>query len=38
MSSNQGIEAFIVVIPEPTAFVLMALGLGAFACRRRFCK
>jgi hypothetical protein len=38
MSSNQGIQAFTVVVPEPSVFVLIALGLGVFACRRRSCE
>lgn len=37
MSSNQGIQAFVVIIPEPSTIGLMALGvlLGAWALRRR---
>ena len=35
MSSNQGIQAFIVQVPEPTSITLAALGVGAFVALRR---
>jgi hypothetical protein len=35
MSSNQGIQAFIVTIPEPGTLGLMAFGLAAFAFWRK---
>ncbi len=35
MSSNQGIQAFIVSIPEPGSFALAALGLAALAFWRK---
>jgi len=38
MSSNQGIQAFIVTVPEPGAFSLMALGLGGLAFWRKLRK
>ena len=34
MSSNQGIQAFIVTVPEPASLSLLALGLAALAFRR----
>jgi hypothetical protein len=38
MSSNQGIQAFVVTVPEPGAFSLMALGLGGLAFWRKLRK
>jgi hypothetical protein len=38
MSSNQGIQAFIVQVPEPGSFAFAALGLGALVAIRRFRK
>jgi len=38
MSSNQGIQAFIVTIPEPGSFALTALGVGFLAFWRRLRK
>jgi hypothetical protein len=38
MSSNQGIQAFIVTIPEPGSLGLTALGLGLLAFWRKFRK
>ena len=38
MSSNQGIQAFIVSIPEPGSLGMAALGLGLLAVWRRFRK
>jgi hypothetical protein len=35
MSSNQGIQAFIVTVPEPCAFPLAILSLAAFALHRK---
>jgi hypothetical protein len=35
MSSNQGIQAFVVTVPEPTVFSLGALGFVAFAFWRK---
>lgn len=35
MSSNQGIQAFIVTVPEPGIFALSAMGLGALLLMRR---
>lgn len=35
MSSNQGIQAFIVTVPEPGMWTLTALGIGAFLLVRR---
>jgi hypothetical protein len=35
MSSNQGIQAFIVTVPEPGAFSLSLLGLAVFGRLRR---
>jgi hypothetical protein len=35
MSSNQGIQAFIVAVPEPGIFALSGMGLGAFLLVRR---
>lgn len=35
MSSNQGIQAFIVTVPEPGVFALFAMGLGALLLRRK---
>lgn len=35
MSSNQGIQAFILVVPEPSTAVLAGLGLGALFGLRR---
>jgi len=35
MSSNQGIQAFLVAVPEPTVFSLGALGFAAFAFWRK---
>ncbi len=35
MSSNQGIQAFVVTIPEPGSFALAALGLAALAFWRK---
>jgi hypothetical protein len=37
MSTNQGIQAFVVtVVPEPATCSLLALGLVAVACRKKF--
>lgn len=33
MSSNQGIQAFVVTVPEPSAAVLLLLGAGLLAAR-----
>ncbi len=38
MSSNQGIQAFMVQVPEPGTLALGALGLGALMVVRRFRK
>jgi Domain of unknown function (DUF4623)/PEP-CTERM motif len=38
MSSNQGIQAFVVTVPEPGAFALAALGLAALAIGRKVRK
>ena len=38
MSSNQGIQAFIVSIPEPGSLAMAALGLGLLAGWRKFRK
>jgi hypothetical protein len=38
MSSNQGIQAFVVTIPEPGVFSLAALGLGLLAFWRKIRK
>ena len=38
LSSNQGIQAFTVIIPEPGTFSLAVLGLGAFGLRRKLKK
>jgi hypothetical protein len=38
MSSNQGIQAFLVTVPEPSPIGLGAIGLGLIACWRRFRK
>lgn len=38
MSSNQGIQAFIVTIPEPSSLGMTALGLGLLAFWRKFRK
>ena len=38
LSSNQGIQAFTVIIPEPATFSLAVLGLGAFGLRRKLKK
>jgi hypothetical protein len=36
MSSNQGIQAFVVTVtPEPATWSLLALGLAAVACRKK---
>ena len=37
LSSNQGIQAFLVTVPEPSVWSLGALGLAAFAfrCKQR---
>jgi hypothetical protein len=35
MSSNQGIQAFVVTIPEPSSLTLLGLGAAAFAWLRR---
>jgi hypothetical protein len=35
MSANQGIQAFVVIIPEPGTAALMGIGLGIVLCRRR---
>ena len=36
MGTSQGIQAFIVQVPEPGSFAIAALGLGAFMAMRRF--
>jgi len=38
MSSNDGIQAFVVTVPEPGSLALAALGAGLFAFWRRFRK
>lgn len=38
MSTNQGIQAFVVTVPEPGAFSLALLGVGILALRRRLRK
>jgi hypothetical protein len=38
MSSNQGIQAFLVTVPEPGSLAILALGLGAFGFRRKLRK
>ena len=38
MSSNQGIQAFLVTVPEPASFSLAALGLAVVAWRRKLSK
>lgn len=38
MSSNQGIQAFIVTVPEPTTLALAAIGAVAAVCRRKFSR
>jgi hypothetical protein len=38
MSSNQGIQAFIVTIPEPGSLVLTALGVGVLVLYRKLRK
>jgi hypothetical protein len=38
MSSNQGIQAFTVTVPEPGPFALTAIGLGALLCVRKLRK
>jgi len=35
MSSNQGIEAFVVTIPEPGTMSILLLGAGLLCCRRK---
>ncbi len=35
MSSNQGIQAFTITVPEPSALAVFALGLGLVASRRK---
>jgi len=35
MSPNQGIQAFIVTVPEPGVFVFAALGIGALLLVRK---
>ena len=35
LSSNQGIQAFIVTVPEPNSLALAALGFGLVALLRR---
>lgn len=35
MSTNQGIQAFIVTVPEPGTLTLVALGIGCLALRRK---
>ena len=35
MSSNQGIQAFVITIPEPSSFALAMLGMTAFAFWRK---
>jgi hypothetical protein len=36
MSSNQGIQAFIVTVPEPGTLALLAIGLAAVVTRKKF--
>jgi hypothetical protein len=39
MSTGQGIQAFdITVTPEPATFSLLAIGLGAVVCRKKFSR
>lgn len=38
MSSNQGIQAFVVTVPEPGTFALGAFGIGLLALCRKFRK
>ena len=38
LSSNQGIQAFIVTVPEPGTLAFAALGMGALLALRRFRK
>ena len=38
MGTSQGIQAFIVQVPEPGSFAMVALGFGAFVAIRRFRK
>jgi hypothetical protein len=35
LSTNQGIQAFLVTVPEPSSFAILGLGLGALCLRRR---
>jgi hypothetical protein len=35
LDTNNGIQAFVVAVPEPGVFAFIALGLGCFALRRK---